>query len=422
MFEKKVLPNGLRVVAVPMPNSLTTTVLVLTETGSKYEAKRINGVSHFLEHLCFKGTKKRPTERAVSEELDGLGAKYNAFTGHEYTGYYAKAERRHFEQLLDVVSDVYLNPAFPAKELEKERGVIVGEIEMYEDMPQRAVADLFTDLLYGDQPAGWNIAGTKKSVRAISRRDVISYKQKHYVAPATVVVVSGKCRPGEVFRSVARAFRSAPRTKKFGKQPVKEAQNVPRAKVRYKKTSQSHLVLGFRTCDIYHETQPVLDVLSAILGGGMSSRLFLRVRAEMGAGYYVGADNDAFTDHGFLAAFAGVDNGRVKEVISAILDETEKLKTKSVSREELEKVKNYLVGGLFSGLETSSARANFYGDQEVHKLFLKTPREKAEEFRAVSAQDVRDAANDIFKNEKLNLALIGPFKRTASFKHVLHVG
>src|SRR6266850_72679 len=190
-YSKKVLKNGLRVVTIPMKDNPTATVLVLVETGSKYETKKVNGISHFLEHMCFKGTAKRPKAIDISKELDALGSQYNAFTAQEYTGYYAKSDARHFRQIFDVVSDIYLNSIFPDGEMQKEKGVIIEEINMYEDMPQRHVQDLMMKLLYGDQPAGWNIAGEKKNILEMKRDDFVAYKEKHYLPEATVLVVAG---------------------------------------------------------------------------------------------------------------------------------------------------------------------------------------------------------------------------------------
>ena len=407
-FKKKTLSNGVRLILVPMPNSLTTTVLVLTETGSKYETKRINGVSHFLEHLCFKGTVKRPSAKAISEELDGLGASYNAFTGHEYTGYYAKAEARHFKKILDVVSDVYLNGTFPKEEIEKERGVIIGEIQMYEDNPQRDVWDSFTELLYGNQPAGWPIAGTRQTIREISRNDIVRYKQKNYIASGTVVVVAGKCDEKEAAREVADMFAEIPKSKKASKKKIKDTQKKSNILVKHKKTSQTHLILGFRGYPAGHKDASALSVLAGILGGGMSSRLFHRIREQLGAGYYVSAEAEMFTDHGFFAISTGIDNKRVSEILRAIVDEVRIIKNNSVAKNELQKVKNYLIGNLFSGLETSHARALFYGLTEVLGEKLKTPQEHADEIQKVTAQDISRVARFILKIKHGNIALIGP--------------
>src|ERR1035437_474694 len=212
-FSKKVLHNGLRVITVPMKDNPTVTVLVLVEAGSKYETKKINGISHFLEHMCFKGTTKRPKAIDISKELDALGSQYNAFTAQEYTGYYAKSDAKHFRQIFDIVSDIYLNSTFPEAEMQKEKGVIIEEINMYEDMPQRHVQDLVMKLLYGDQPAGWNIAGEKKNILNMKRDTFVSYKSMHYLPEATVLVVAGKVTEKDVLKEVEKVFGSIPRGK-----------------------------------------------------------------------------------------------------------------------------------------------------------------------------------------------------------------
>ena len=418
-FQKKTFTNGLRVIFVPMPNSLTTTALVLTQTGSKYETKRINGISHFLEHMCFKGTLKRGTAKVISEELDGLGAQYNAFTSLEYTGYYAKAESGNFKKILACLSDIYLNSVFPKDEIEKERGVIIGEIEMYEDTPRRHVWDLFTDVLYGNQPAGWNIAGTRETVSRMKRDDFVRYKESHYVAGSTIVVVAGNIDREEAFTEVREAFKTALGGRKYGKKKVRDIQSSPRVFVEYKDTSQAHLIVGFRSYDIYHKAYPTLQVLASLLGGGMSSRLFHRIRDEMGAGYYVGAENESLTDHGYFATFVGADNKRVPEIIEAILEEIKIVRDVKVSDGELAKVKNYLIGNMFSGLETSDALASFYGSAEVLKKHIKTPKEVAKEIHAVTAEQVQKVAQELFTEKHLNLALVGPFHASKRFRRLL---
>ncbi len=420
-YERKTLESGLRVVTVPMPSSLTTTVLVLTATGSKYETKPISGVSHFLEHMCFKGTKKRPTAAAVSEELDGLGAHYNAFTGHEYTGYFAKVENRLLPQVLDVVADIFLNSALSAEEMEKERGVIIGEIEMSEDDPQRHVVDIFLELLYGDQPAGWNVAGTRGSIKKMTRDEMADYRAKHYVGSATVVVVAGAIDKKTIWDDIGKAFEDVSRDGKTDKEKINDSQRSPAVKTFFKDTSQTHLLLGFRSYNVYDERQKTLRLLAAVLGGGMSSRLFKRVRDEMGAGYYVSADNDFFTDHGFFSVATGVANSRVKEVLQAILQEAARMKTEDIPAHELERTKNFLIGGLFSGLETSNSLATFYGGNEILEKPLKTPQEIAKEVRKVTAEDIRRVAEEIFMESKLNLALIGPYKDAAEFLPLLRI-
>ena len=418
-FFKKILHNGLRVVTVPMKDNPTVTVLVLVEAGSKYEEKKLNGISHFLEHMCFKGTVKRPKAIDISKELDALGSQYNAFTAQEYTGYYAKSDARHFKQIFDIVSDIYLNSTFPEIEMQKEKGVIIEEINMYEDMPNRHVQDLVMKLLYGNQPAGWNIAGDKRNILKMKRENFVKYKRAHYLPEATALVVAGQVTEKEVLKEVNKIFSKVPRGDKSRKVKVKEKQNKPQVLIKFKQTDQTHLVLGVRSYDLFNKKSPALSVLGGILGGGMSSRLFQKLREEMGVGYYVRAHNDSFTDHGFFQISAGVDNKRIYEVLRAILEECIKLKNEKVSEEELNKVKECLIGNMKLSLESSDDIASFYGGQELLKHKMDGVEEKAREIRAVTVSQIQVLAKDIFKNDKLNLALIGPFKEKNKFLKIL---
>lgn len=418
-FSKKVLKNGLRVITIPMQDNPTATVLVLVETGSKYEEKKVNGISHFLEHMCFKGTVKRPKAIDISKELDALGSQYNAFTAQEYTGYYAKSDAKHFSKIFDIVTDIYLNSTFPEIEMEREKGVIIEEINMYEDMPQRHVQDLMMKLLYGDTPAGWNIAGEKKNILEMKRDDFIKYKKAHYLPEATVLIVSGAVTERQVMSEVNKIFGKVECGRKIGKTKVKEKQKKPEVLVNFKKTDQTHFVLGVRSLNLFSKKNATLSVLSGVLGGGMSSRLFQKLREEMGVGYYVRAYNEAFTDHGFFQISAGVDNKRINEVIGAVLNECKKLKNIKVSEEELNKVKECLIGNMKLSLESSDDIANFHGGQELLKREIVSAEKKAEEIRKVTPGQVQTLSKDIFQNNKLNLALIGPFKEKDKFLKIL---
>ncbi|MBP6884102.1 MAG: insulinase family protein [Candidatus Pacebacteria bacterium] len=408
-FSKKVLNNGLRVITIPMKDNPTVTVLVLVEAGSKYETKDVNGISHFLEHMCFKGTEKRPKAIDISKELDALGSQYNAFTAQEFTGYYAKSDARHFKQILDIVSDIYLNSTFPEAEMQKEKGVIIEEINMYQDMPNRHVQDLVMELLYGDQPAGWNVAGEKENITNMKRDDFVKYKSQHYLPEATVIVVAGQVSEKEALAETKKIFAQIPKGKKSKKLKVKEAQTKPALLIKNKQSDQTHFVLGVRSFDFFNKKSAELSVLGGILGGGMSSRLFQKLREEMGVGYYVRAYNDAYTDHGFFQISAGVDNKRIFEVLEVVLEECKKLIDEDVSEEELNKVKECLIGNMKLSLESSDDIANFYGGQELLKRETKSAEDKALEIRKVTAKQIKNLARQIFKNEQLNLALIGPF-------------
>jgi len=408
---KKTLKNGIRVIAIPIPNNKTVTALILVEAGSKFETKRINGVSHFLEHMCFKGTKNRPTPLKIAVDLDKIGAQTNAFTGQEYTGYYAKAHSKHQKHILDILADVYLNPVFDPAEIEKEKGVICDELSMYEDMPMHIVGESFIELLYKGQPAGWPIGGTKKIIRRLNRKDIVSYRKKHYVAKGTVVVISGDINSKEVFKKVEKAFSSIARSKKYKKISTYDSQAAPRLSVLNKKTDQTHLILGVRTFGTKDKRNPILDVLAVALGGGMSSRLFQRIRDEMGVGYYIKAGSDSYTDHGYFAVSAGVDSKRIIEVLGAIIEELDKIKNVGIGKEELKKVIDYIGGRLYLGLESSDDLAEYYGFQEMIKKSSVTPQQYMELIRSVDNEAIQSLAKSIFVNSGLNVALIGPIDK-----------
>lgn len=419
-FKRLKLDNGLRLILVPEPHSLATTVMAIVAAGSKYETKEINGLSHFLEHMCFKGTKNRPRSIDISAELDGLGAEYNAFTSQEFTSYFAKARNEVQDKILDIVSDLYLNPVFDANEIEKEKGVIVEEINMYEDLPQRRVQEYFMELVYGDQPAGWGIAGRKEVIRKLGREDFVKYRSQHYLAQATALVIAGGFDEKNIVAEVQKSFGMFPAGEKGAKEKVRETQEKPAELIKFKESDQTHLVLGFRAFGIFDERRFALQVLANVLGGGMSSRLFQRVREELGAAYYVNASADLYSDHGLIMMSAGVDHSKIEVVIKTGLEEFARFRDELVTDKELQKAKDHLIGHLFLSVETSDELAYFYGGQEVMDLELKTPQAVAEKIKEVTARDIQKVAQTLFSNNRLNLAIIGPFK-DRSFGDILKI-
>jgi len=406
---------------VPKPGMLTATVLILVEAGSEYETKNINGLSHFLEHLVFKGTEKRPSSGTIAGELDSLGAAYNAFTSQEYTGYWAKSESKKVGKIIDIISDLYLNPIFNSDEIDRERGVIIEEINLYEDMPMRRVHDIFTDLLYGDQPAGWDIAGRKEIIRRLAREDFIKYRKTHYTAPKTVMVVSGSFDSKEVISQVKGIFSKLNKRKKADKPKTIEKQVRPKLSVKFKGSDQSHLVVGVRAFDIFDKRRYIIKVIADILGGGMSSRLFHEVREKLGAAYYVRAEAELLVDHGYLAVSAGVDHKKIKEVIKIVLREMKRLTDELVEPAELKRSKDHLTGNLVLGLESSDELASFYGGQEILTQSVENPRDLINKVRKVTAEEIKNTAKFIFQNKKLNLAVIGPYRNKDSFRKTLHL-
>lgn len=417
--KKKIFKNGLRVITIPMKDNPTVTVLVLVGTGSDYEPKEINGISHFLEHMCFKGTIKRPTSQIISHELDALGCQYNAFTGNEYTGYYAKGDAKNFKQMFDIVSDIYLNSTFPETEMQKEKGVIIEEINMYEDMPSSHVQDIFGEVLYGDQSAGRSTLGTKENINNMIRDNFVNYKKSHYVASNTVVIVSGNVANDDVYKEVNKYFKDVPISISGKKPKTKDMQTKPNVKILYKETDQTHFVLGVRSFNLFDKRNNTLSLLSGVLGAGMSSRLFSKLREEMGVAYYVRAFNQASLDHGSFQISAGVNNTRTKEVLEEIIKECNLLKKEKVSDRELDKVKSLIIGNMKMSLEATDDIANFYGGQELMKKEIKTLEDKIKEIKKVTSSDIQKMAKEIFKTKNLNLAVIGPFKEGKIFDDIL---
>ncbi len=410
----------MRVILVPQPGSLATTVMVSVQAGSKYETKDQNGISHFLEHMCFKGTAKRPKPIDISAELDGLGAQSNAFTSQESTAYFAKAKNGNFNEILDVVADMYLNPIFDPNEIEKEKGVIIQELNMYADTPARRVQELFMQLVYGDQPAGWDIVGRKEVIRKITRNDFIKYRSRHYVPQATIVTISGGFKEKGLMKNIEKYFLALKPGPKSNKLKVKEIQSKPKELVHFKKSDQTHLIMGFRAFGIHDKRRLALQVGSEVLGGGMSSRLFKKIRDELGAAYYVRAEADLYSDHGLFTMSAGVDHTKIGAVIKAGLNEFASLRDDLVSEKELKKAKEHLIGNLFLSLETSDELGAFFTFQELLGLKLTSAQEIARKVNAITSDDVRDVMRAVIKNNRLNLALIGPFKKQ-SFRAILKV-
>jgi len=422
MFKKYTLPNGLRLILAPMEGAQSVTVLVLVATGSKYETKEINGISHFLEHMFFKGTKKRPTNMEIASVLDSVGGAYNAFTDKEMTGYWAKVDAKHFDLALDWVADIFLNSKIEAEEVEREKGVILEEINMYLDTPMRYIGDLWEQLLYGDQPAGWMIAGEKEIIKKLAQPQFIKYLASQYVAKNTIVVVAGSDKQVQSSKfKVQSFFKEIKAGNLKNKLKAIEKQNQPGLKVHFKETDQTHLIIGCRGYNIFDKNRYPAALLGTILGGYMSSRLWTEVRERRGLAYYVRAAHENYTDTGYLAASAGVDNKRIEEAIKVILDEFKKTKEQKIPEAEIKKAKDHIRGATLLSLESSDEVASYLGGQEVLKKEILLPEEFFKKIEAVTAKDLQRVAREIFRPEKLNLALIGPFKEKERFEKLLKI-
>ncbi|MFZ2523557.1 MAG: pitrilysin family protein [Minisyncoccia bacterium] len=421
IFKKKTLKNGLRIIVVPIKGAPSVTAMSMVEAGSEYETKAKNGISHFLEHMFFKGTKNRPSSLDISKEFDGMGAEHNAFTSNEITAYYGKSASKNFDRILDIISDMYLNPIFPEAEMEKEKGVIIEEINMYEDLPQRKVHEVLGELMYGDTPYGWSIAGPKENISKLKIEDFLNYRRMHYVAEKTLIVVAGDVNPKSAFSRIEKLFKNISTGKMIKKNKVREFQSSPQIKVKNKETDQAHLVFGFRTFGLHDKRIPTLKVLSTILGGGMSSRLFQKMREELGICYYVRSGINDFTDHGNFVISAGVDKSRLDNAVEGILAEVRKIVNDKVSPDELRKAKDYLIGRMYLDLESSDSLAGFYGFQEIMRENIKTPKEMEKEIDKISAQDIQKLAKQIFIDKNINLAIVGNVKKEDKIKNLLKI-
>jgi predicted Zn-dependent peptidase len=408
-YQRTVLSNGLRVLTIPMPSFESATVLVMVGAGSRYETKKNNGISHFLEHMAFKGTDKRPSAMAISSLIDGIGGEFNAFTGKESTGYYIKSAKDHVATSLDVLSDMLTHSKLDSAEIDKERGVIIEEINLYEDMPARKLGDVYEQLLYGDTPMGWDIAGEKANIQSITHDDFLSYMGELYSADNMTVVVAGGIDEKQVLSQIESYFgkMSSFTTKKYV--PLIEKQGKPAVIIKHKQTEQMHLALGVRTVSINSDKRYPLAVLSAILGGGMSSRLFHEVREKRGLAYYVRSSSDEYADCGSLVSTAGIDPKRVTEAITVMVEEYSKVGQGNMGLmdEELTKAKEFMKGHFVLDLEDSRSVASYYAHDELFEDTIDNPDDVLKKIDAVTKEDVEAVGKTFFVEKGLNLAVIG---------------
>lgn len=418
-YRKTTLKNGLRILTVPMEGTQTATVMVMVGVGSRYESEKQAGISHFIEHMLFKGTTKRPTAQSISEELDGIGGEFNAFTSKDKTAYYAKVDGRHIDKALEVIADIFLNSKLEQVEIDRERGPILQELSMYEDDPRRSVGEEFEKLLYGEHQMGRNIVGYKEIIKSVSRKDFAAYMKKYYVANETVVCVSGKFNEKEIVKQIQAYFAKLEKGLEAKFKKVFDKQTDPGVHLKFKKTDQTHLILGARAYHQNHKDRWALSLLSVILGGNMSSRLFIEVRERRGLAYFVSTSVDTYQDCGYIGTQAGIEHKNLAEAVEVILSEYRKIATQEVSEKELQKAKDYIKGRSVMGFEASDDVAMFFIDQEMHKEKILSPKEVFAKIDAVTAGDILRVAKDIFKQEKINLAIVGPHKDTKKISQLL---
>lgn len=405
------------------------TAMVLVNTGSRFEPAGKEGIAHFFEHIVFKGTAHYPTAQKLSAAIDGLGADFNAFTGQEYTGYYVKAAARHVRKALDVVSDMLLQPLIRQTDVEREKSVIVEEINMYHDSPSQHISNLFGQLVYQGSGLGHDIIGTKKTVAGISADDFRAFLRQWYGLPNMVLVLAGK---GSVVEDPATLKTAEELFSKEGGERQNMRQEIQpflsdsllsphKLHVEFRETQQAHFILAWPGIERSDPDRYILSVLSALLGGNMSSRLFTEVREKRGLSYYVHSTIDQFHDKGIFGVAAGVDPARIQEAIKVSAGEFQKLATgkKKVTKTELKRAQEYLVGKWALNMEDSDSVAQFVGLRQILMNEVTSVREVIQKIQAVTLEEVQDLASRLVRPGEARLALIGPYKDKAPFEKLL---
>jgi predicted Zn-dependent peptidase len=417
---EKTLPSGLRAVLLPRAETQTVTFLVLIGVGSRYETPRQSGLSHFLEHMFFKGTETRSTAKEIAEAIDNVGGEFNAFTGEEYTGYYVKVAAEYLARGAEVVSDILLRPLFPPQEIERERGVIKEEIRMYTDMPMRHVHHLWQQALFGTHPLGRRIDGSEKTVSVLQRRDFLNYTKQHYHSRNAVVVVAGNIKTRKTEQLLDDLFR--PLAKGPPTHPKAAPKKVPRHRFVHEYRShldQTHVMVGAPGLSVRDERRYAAALLAAILGSGMSSRLFLAIRERRGLAYMVRTSSDTYTDAGSFVTQAGVRTDKALLAIQLIMEEYDRVRREVVSDAELHKAKQMLRGQLVLQLEETNALAMFAGEQALLEDHIQTLPQILRKIDTVTVSDVQQVASDMLSPRHYGLALLSPHKSTRAFEKLV---
>ena len=413
-YDKTVLDNGLRLLTAPMPHARSASVVIFLGVGSRYEAPAESGLSHFIEHMLFKGTARRPAARDISTTIEGVGGLLNAVTSQETTVYWAKIAQPHLTLALDLLVDILRHSSFAPPEIAKERQVILEEIDSLFDSPGELVGLLIDQLLW-DGPLGWDIAGGKDTVSAFQRTDLLAYLARHYAPGNTVLSVAGNIDPLAVREQMAALLGDWPPAPPASCAPALDSQTAPRLKVHYKDTEQVHLCLGVHWLPLAHPDRFVLGLLSTILGEGMSSRLFEELREKRGLVYDVHAYVDRFQDTGSAVVYAAVEPQRTVAAVEVILEELARLKDQPVPEAELTTAKELTKGRFWLSLEDSRNVASWLGSQELLLGHIQSVDEVVAQVAAVTPADIQRLARQLFIQWQLNLALVGPFKKEGRF-------
>lgn len=423
------LSNGMPVIRVPMPAAKSVTALVLTNTGSRYEEPREEGIAHFFEHIVFKGTQKYTTAQDLAAAIDSVGADFNAFTSKEYTGYYVKGASQHLGLALDVISDMLLRPLLRQEDIDREKGVIIEEINMYADNPARHIDDIFDRMMFKGSGLGHDIIGTKKTVSNIKTANFQQFLKQWYGYGNMLLILAGDAtvlNAPETLEMVESAFS------KDGGERIQDKVNLEaylppyalapeRFSLTFKETEQAHFVLGWPGITRTDDRRYAQSLLTAIMGGNMSSRLFSEVREKRGLCYYVHAGADTYHDVGEFGASAGVDPKRVEEALKVTIGEFEAAAhgKRQITQEEVQKAKDYIAGKLALGIEDSEDVAQYFGMRQLLTNEIESPDEALAKIRAVTVDEVQQLLEDILQPNELRLALIGPFKDQQPFDEIM---
>ena len=421
VFERHTLENGLRVLTAPMPQAQSVAVFVMLAAGSRYEQASNRGIAHFAEHMFFKGTENRPTSRDISTTIDSIGGEFNAFTSKEYTGYYVKCAADQIDVALDVLVDMIRRSKFESEEIDREKGVILEEINMYNDTPRDLVGTLYEELLFGDNPLGWETLGTRDTVKAATRETFLDYLGTWYKPDRMVIGAGGKVTNDELVPKVERLLGDLEGHTNGRPESVHVANGAgPKVQVHHKASDQAHLVIGVPSLPISHPDRYALQMLHTVLGTGMSSRLFTEVRERRGLAYYVFASNMGYTDTGTLYTQAGVDLNRIDDAISTVAGELKKMADEPVPADELEKARSFAKGRFTLQTESPQGLLQFGLRREVLEGGAVEPQDVLDGLDAVTAEDVQRVAQDVIGRNAFTLAVVGPFDDEERFAKLLN--
>ena len=420
MYQKTTLPNGLRIVTCPMPHTHSVSICFYLGAGSRYESNAQAGISHFIEHLCFRGTDKRNSAREISGAIEGVGGIINGGTDKELTVYWCKVARPHFQLALDVLADMLLHSRIEEKDIEKERRIIIEEISMSRDEPNQLVGMMLDELLWPDHPLGRDVAGTKQSVGKMTRKQMLDYMASEYSPGNTVISIAGNIQQDEVVTEINKILDKWDNRKtRLDYLPYTELKN-PRLKIERRETEQTHLCLALPGLSLQHPKRFTLDLMNVILGEGMSSRLFLEVRDKLGLAYNIHSYLDHFQDSGALTVYAGVEPKNLEIGIAAILEQLTLLK-EIISAEELTKAKELSKGRLLLRMEDSRSVAGWVGGQEILNGSIMDVEEVVSIIDAITVEEMHTLAQELLIGDKLRLSVVGPVKSEDNLEKLLRI-